>query len=190
MTAENQPPSPNDPQDPNAPAPGSPPSETRSSGRDPFSKTEEEWQRLLAPEEFRVLRQHGTEPSFHNRHWNRKDKGLYLCAGCEAPLFASAEKYDSGTGWPSFWDSIAPEYVGRAVDQSGGMTRTEVHCQRCGGHLGHLFDDGPKPTGLRYCINGVALEFDPETEKCKGDEEANAMLKPEYREPYTVPEVV
>ncbi|MDQ8202449.1 peptide-methionine (R)-S-oxide reductase MsrB [Pelagicoccus sp. SDUM812003] len=135
------------------------PSEAETTALDAFRKTDEEWKKVLSPEQFRVLRQQGTERSFQNAYWNNKEKGLYLCAACEAPLFASAQKYDSGTGWPSFWESIAPENVGETRDTSYGMVRTEVHCSRCGGHLGHVFEDGPKPTHLRYCINSASLEF-------------------------------
>jgi peptide-methionine (R)-S-oxide reductase len=124
-----------------------------------FKKSDSEWKKHLNGNQYRVLREQGTEPPFRNEYWNNKDKGVYRCAGCEAPLFASAQKFDSGTGWPSFWDSIAPQNVGETVDTSHGMTRTEVHCNRCGGHLGHVFPDGPKPSGLRYCINSASLEF-------------------------------
>lgn len=135
------------------------PSHAETTALDSFKKSDAEWQKILTADQFRVLRQQGTEPSFRNAYWNNKDKGLYLCAACEAPLFASGEKFDSGTGWPSFWQSIAPENVGQTVDTSYGMTRVEVHCNRCGGHLGHLFEDGPRPTNLRYCINSASIEF-------------------------------
>lgn len=137
------------------------PSNASTNALDSFKKSDSEWKKLLTDDQFRVMRQHGTEPSFRNAYWDNKDKGVYVCAACEAPLFASKEKYKSGTGWPSFWDTIAPEYVGETVDTSYGMTRTEVHCNRCGGHLGHVFKDGPRPTGLRYCINSASLEFVP-----------------------------
>ncbi|EDY84415.1 methionine-R-sulfoxide reductase domain protein [Verrucomicrobiia bacterium DG1235] len=135
------------------------PSHAATTALEAFQKSDEEWQKTLSPDQFRVMRKHGTEPAFRNAYWNNKDTGLYLCAACEAPLFASGEKFDSGTGWPSFWDSIVPENVGQTVDTSYGMTRTEVHCKRCGGHLGHLFPDGPKPTSQRYCINSTSIEF-------------------------------
>ncbi|MBC2606963.1 peptide-methionine (R)-S-oxide reductase MsrB [Pelagicoccus albus] len=135
------------------------PSNAATTAQDAFKKSDSEWRELLDENQFRVMRLQGTEPSFRNAFWDNKDKGLYLCAACEAPLFASKEKFDSGTGWPSFWKSIAPENVGETVDTSYGMRRVEVHCNRCGGHLGHVFGDGPRPTGMRYCINSASLEF-------------------------------
>lgn len=135
------------------------PSEAKTTALEAFQKSDSEWKELLNGDQYRVLRQQGTEPPFRNQYWNNNNKGVYLCAGCQAPLFASAQKFDSGTGWPSFWDSIESENVGETVDTSHGMTRTEVHCNRCGGHLGHVFPDGPKPTRLRYCINSASLEF-------------------------------
>ena len=122
------------------------------------TKTEPEWRRLLTPEQFRVLRQHGTEHAWSSPLDNEYGRGSYACAGCDLPLFASDTKFDSGTGWPSFWTPIEGA-VRTSSDRKLFMVRTEVHCRRCGGHLGHVFDDGPKPTGLRYCMNGVALKF-------------------------------
>jgi peptide-methionine (R)-S-oxide reductase len=122
--------------------------------------SEAKWRQLLTPEQFQVLRAQGTEPPFSSSLNKEYAAGTYLCAGCDLAVFASDTKFDSGTGWPSFWAPIEGN-VGRSVDNSWLMTRTEVHCRRCGGHLGHVFEDGPPPTGLRYCINGVALKFMP-----------------------------
>jgi len=123
-----------------------------------ISRTEEEWRRLLSPEAFGVLRRHGTERAFSSPLDKQYAAGTYHCAGCDLPLFASETKYDSRTGWPSFWKPL-DNAVGTTTDTSYFMVRTEVHCRRCGGHLGHVFPDGPKPTGQRYCMNGVALRF-------------------------------
>jgi peptide-methionine (R)-S-oxide reductase len=126
-----------------------------------ISRTPEEWKRALTPAQYHVLRQHGTERPGTSPLNREKRKGIYACAGCELPLFSSETKYESGTGWPSFWKPL-PDAVGTRADYMLLMPRTEVHCRRCGGHLGHVFDDGPRPTGLRYCMNGVALKFVPE----------------------------
>lgn len=123
--------------------------------------SEDEWKKLLTPAQFNVLRQQGTEPPGSSPLNNEHRAGTFMCAGCALPLFSSKTKYDSGTGWPSFWQPL-PNAVGETEDRSLFMTRTEVHCHRCGGHLGHVFNDGPPPTGLRYCMNGVALKFVPE----------------------------
>ncbi|MEE3717976.1 peptide-methionine (R)-S-oxide reductase MsrB [Tumidithrix elongata RA019] len=123
-------------------------------------KTEEEWKQLLTPEQFRVLRKHGTERSHTSPLDKEYGKGTFVCAGCDLPLFSSTTKFDSGTGWPSFYAPLDGA-IGTTVDRSLFMTRTEVHCKRCGGHLGHVFNDGPNPTGLRYCMNGVSLKFIP-----------------------------
>jgi peptide-methionine (R)-S-oxide reductase len=120
--------------------------------------SEEEWRRKLSPAQYRVLRQHGTERAGSSPLDKEYGEGVYHCAGCGQPLFASGAKFNSGTGWPSFWAPI-DHAVGTETDRSLFMTRTEVHCSRCGGHLGHVFDDGPQPTGLRYCMNGAALDF-------------------------------
>jgi peptide-methionine (R)-S-oxide reductase len=125
------------------------------------TKTDEEWRRLLTPAQYQVLRQEATERAFSSPLLDEHRKGTFACAGCELPLFKSETKFESGTGWPSFWSPIEGA-VGTKRDWSFGMHRTEVHCRRCGGHLGHVFGDGPQPTGLRYCMNGVALKFVPE----------------------------
>ena len=129
-------------------------------GKFEIEKSDEEWRRLLTPAAYNVLRRHGTERPGSSALNHEKRKGTFACAGCALPLFSSDTKYESGTGWPSFWQPLA-DAVGTTVDKSFFMTRTEVHCRRCGGHLGHVFDDGPKPTGLRYCMNGLALNFRP-----------------------------
>jgi peptide-methionine (R)-S-oxide reductase len=126
----------------------------------PVEKTEAEWRAQLSPEAFRVLRQHGTERAGTSPLNLEKRAGTFLCAGCGTPLFTSDTKFDSGTGWPSFWAPIEGA-VATQTDRSFFMTRTEVHCATCGGHLGHVFPDGPRPTGLRYCMNGAALIFQP-----------------------------
>lgn len=123
------------------------------------NKTEEEWKQILTPEEFRILRKKGTEPAFTGKYHDNKKKGLYVCAACENELFHSDEKFDSGTGWPSFWAPASEKKIATKPDNSLFMHRTEVLCARCGGHLGHVFDDGPPPTGLRYCLNSIALDF-------------------------------
>jgi peptide-methionine (R)-S-oxide reductase len=122
-------------------------------------KLDEEWRQSLSPEQYRVLRNQGTEPPFQNEYWNWKKEGNYYCAGCGETLFSSNTKFDSGTGWPSFFKPADPQIVGETIDVSHGMTRTEVHCNNCSGHLGHVFPDGPKPSGLRYCINSASLVF-------------------------------
>ncbi|OYX42898.1 MAG: peptide-methionine (R)-S-oxide reductase [Rhodobacterales bacterium 32-67-9] len=123
-------------------------------------KTEEEWRAILSPEQFRVLREEDTERAFSSPLNDEKRAGTFHCAGCDLPLYASEAKYDSGTGWPSFWEPL-PNAVATKADWGIFGRRTEVHCRRCGGHLGHVFDDGPKPTGKRYCMNGLALSFRP-----------------------------
>ncbi len=124
------------------------------------TKTAEQWKRQLTPSQYNVLRNHGTERPGTSPLNQEKRKGVFACAGCDLPLFSSDTKYESGTGWPSFWQPL-PDAVGTKSDRSMLMNRTEVHCHRCGGHLGHVFEDGPKPTGLRYCMNGVAMTFKP-----------------------------
>jgi peptide-methionine (R)-S-oxide reductase len=124
--------------------------------------TEEEWRQRLTPEQYEVLRLKGTERAFTGAYWNIHDDGVYRCAGCGAELFRSGTKFDSGTGWPSFTEPVNRENVELHTDTSYGMVRTEVTCRRCGGHLGHVFEDGPETTGLRYCINSCSLDFDQE----------------------------
>lgn len=125
-----------------------------------MNKTDQEWRRELTTEQYRVLREKGTEPAFTGEYANAHDKGVYRCVGCGTEVFRSDEKYDSRSGWPSFWAPASAERVTTDTDTSYGMVRTEVACSTCGGHLGHVFDDGPRPTGLRYCINSAALKLD------------------------------
>lgn len=127
----------------------------------PVDKTNAEWEETLSPSEFHVLREHGTERAGTSPLNHEKREGTFFCAGCGQPLFASSTKFESGTGWPSFWQPLE-HGVETSEDSSYFMTRTEVHCVNCGGHLGHVFRDGPRPTGLRYCMNGVALKFEPD----------------------------
>ena len=124
------------------------------------TKTEDEWKKILTPEQFQVLRKHGTERAGTSALDKKYDPGTYDCAACDLPVYPSETKFDSGTGWPSFYKPL-DNAIGTSVDKSFFSTRTEVHCRRCGGHLGHVFEDGPKPTGLRYCMNGVAMKFVP-----------------------------
>jgi len=126
-----------------------------------ITKADAEWQAELTPSQYEVLRKHGTEPRGSSALNAEKRNGEFVCAGCGQPLFESTTKYESGTGWPSFYAPKEPAAVGTTTDRSHLMTRTEVHCSRCGGHLGHVFEDGPAPTGLRYCMNGVSLKFEP-----------------------------
>ena len=128
----------------------------------PIPQTDEEWQARLTPEQYQVTRQKGTEGAFTGEYWDAKDPGTYRCVGCGAPLFDADTKFDSGTGWPSFWQPADEANVETEVDAGHGMVRTEVHCRHCGSHLGHVFPDGPQPTGLRYCINSCSLQLDRE----------------------------
>jgi peptide-methionine (R)-S-oxide reductase len=130
---------------------------------DRVEKTEAEWRKTLAPERYTVLRLKGTERAFTGRLLHNKENGIYTCAGCGAELFRSDDKYDSGSGWPSFMAPVEEGRIEERTDASHGMVRTEIVCARCGGHLGHVFNDGPKPTGRRYCVNSLSLDFDERT---------------------------
>lgn len=135
-------------------------SERKSEWR--VQKSDADWRAQLTPEQYRITRQHGTEPPFTGPYLDEKDPGLYRCVCCDAPLFRSDSKYESGSGWPSFYEPVSPDAITERTDLTHGMRRVEILCSNCGAHLGHVFPDGPEPTGLRYCTNGTALEFEPE----------------------------
>jgi len=137
-----------------------------------LNKSDAQWESCLTPEQFRVLREKGTERAFTGKYYNHHEEGVYTCAGCGNELFSSETKFDSGSGWPSFWDAVAKNKIKTESDFSFNMIRTEVMCAKCGGHLGHVFEDGPEPTGLRYCINSAALNF---VKKDSGDASHNSL---------------
>ena len=150
-------------------------SDTKKPPIDRVVKTESEWKKILTPNQFEITRKAGTEPAYRNEYWNNHEKGIFRCVDCGLELFSSRTKFESGTGWPSFWQPIDPIRISKHTDHELGYERTEVQCARCDAHLGHVFDDGPKPTGLRFCMNSGALKFVKESKDGKG---TNATAKP------------
>lgn len=146
--------------------------ETTGTGASRIDKSESEWQSCLTPQQYHVMRQKGTERAFTGKYWNTKTAGTYECAACGQPLFSSETKFDSGTGWPSFWAPLAPGAVATETDYAHGMIRTEALCSRCHAHLGHVFNDGPRPTGMRYCMNSVSLALREEAPPSPADARA------------------
>ncbi len=144
----------------------------------PVAKSEAEWKKQLTPEQFRILRRKGTERAFTGQYWDEKRSGVYRCAGCNQPLFHAEHKFRSGTGWPSYYKAIAPDRVETEVDRGFGMVRTEILCSKCGGHLGHVFRDGPKPTGLRYCVNSASLVFEADDKATDTSIQAKKRVAP------------
>lgn len=137
--------------------------------KDKVNLSDNEWKNILSEEEYKVLRECGTEPAFTGKYYNHKGKGTYVCAGCGNELFSSKTKYESGSGWPSFWNAVDSTKIKKITDTSYGMVRVEIKCGRCDAHLGHVFDDGPQPTGLRYCVNSVSLDFNPDSTETDAD---------------------
>lgn len=146
-------------------------SDRSSNDRDRLDKSDAEWEATLTPEQYRVMREKGTERAFTGQYWNTKTRGVYKCAACDQPLFSSETKFDSGTGWPSFYAPVAPDAVTTETDYTHGMIRVEALCSRCHAHLGHVFNDGPKPTGMRFCMNSVSLALEEDGKTGPRDDE-------------------